>query len=79
MYVCMTYTHILSLFFLLHITRLKEMGAKISHDYAGKEILAVGLLTGCIMFQINLLKYLTVPYQIDFIQVQQAPHRTEAP
>eukprot|EP00472_Partenskyella_glossopodia_P004509 CAMPEP_0197519724 /NCGR_PEP_ID=MMETSP1318-20131121/4994_1 /TAXON_ID=552666 /ORGANISM="Partenskyella glossopodia, Strain RCC365" /LENGTH=300 /DNA_ID=CAMNT_0043070873 /DNA_START=135 /DNA_END=1037 /DNA_ORIENTATION=+ len=49
--------------------RLKEMGAKISHDYAGKEILAVGLLTGCIMFQINLLKYLTVPYQIDFIQV----------
>eukprot|EP00466_Bigelowiella_natans_P008538 jgi/Bigna1/136701/aug1.35_g11409 len=44
--------------------QLKEMAAEISHDYRGKEILAVGLLTGCIMFQMNLLKYLTVPYKI---------------
>jgi len=49
--------------------KLKEMALKISHDYKGKKIVAVGLLTGCVMFQINLLKYLTVPYEMDFIQV----------
>mmetsp|Transcript_29703 Transcript_29703/g.72362 ORF Transcript_29703/g.72362 Transcript_29703/m.72362 type:complete len:260 (-) Transcript_29703:145-924(-) len=49
--------------------RLREMARKISHDYSGKEIVAVGLLTGCVMFQMNLLKYLTVPYTLDFIEV----------
>ena len=49
--------------------RLKEMAAKISFDYRGKEIIAVGLLTGCILFQTNLLKYLTIPYTLDFIAV----------
>jgi len=58
--------------------RLKEMAAEISHDYQGKEILAVGLLTGCIMFQMNLLKYLTVPYKLDFIKVSSYGSGTQS-
>eukprot|EP00468_Gymnochlora_sp_CCMP2014_P003786 CAMPEP_0167758638 /NCGR_PEP_ID=MMETSP0110_2-20121227/10575_1 /TAXON_ID=629695 /ORGANISM="Gymnochlora sp., Strain CCMP2014" /LENGTH=249 /DNA_ID=CAMNT_0007644927 /DNA_START=34 /DNA_END=783 /DNA_ORIENTATION=- len=58
--------------------RLKEMAAKISFDYRGKEIVAVGLLTGCILFQTNLLKYLTIPYQIDFVQVSSYGHGTSS-
>eukprot|EP00468_Gymnochlora_sp_CCMP2014_P002656 CAMPEP_0167745596 /NCGR_PEP_ID=MMETSP0110_2-20121227/3236_1 /TAXON_ID=629695 /ORGANISM="Gymnochlora sp., Strain CCMP2014" /LENGTH=415 /DNA_ID=CAMNT_0007630249 /DNA_START=231 /DNA_END=1478 /DNA_ORIENTATION=+ len=52
--------------------RLMEMAAKISFDYRGKEIVAIRQLTSCVLFQSNLLKHLTIPYRIDFVQISQA-------
>ena len=49
--------------------RLKELGEKISNDYAGKELCLVCVLKGGSYFMIELAKYITVPVTIDFMQV----------
>jgi len=48
-------------------TRIKALAATISEDYKGKEIVAVGLLKGAVCFMVDLLKYLSVPYTMDFM------------
>ena len=48
-------------------TRIRALATTISEDYKGKEIVAVGLLKGAVCFMIDLLKYLTVPYTMDFM------------
>jgi hypoxanthine phosphoribosyltransferase len=42
---------------------------EISKDYDGKQIIAVGLLKGSILFMADLIRQLTVPAAIDFICV----------
>lgn len=49
--------------------RVKELGALISHDYAGKNPLVVGILKGSIMFTVDLLKSLTIDAEVDFMDV----------
>jgi len=49
--------------------KVKEMAALISRDYAGKKILAVGLLKGAFIFLADLLRHMTVPYVTDFMSV----------
>lgn len=47
--------------------RVKELAEKISHDYAGKDILAVGILKGAFMFFSDLVRAIQIPLTIDFI------------
>jgi len=49
--------------------KVREMALQISKDYQGKEVIAVGILTGAVCFMTDLLKYFLVPYQIDFMMV----------
>ncbi|MDI6632349.1 MAG: hypoxanthine phosphoribosyltransferase [Bacillota bacterium] len=49
--------------------RVRLLGTQISADYKGKEILAVGVLKGSVVFLADLLRVLTVPVEIDFIAV----------
>ncbi len=49
--------------------RVKELAEKISKDYEGKEILAVGLLRGAFMFFSDIVRYIQVPMDIDFLTV----------
>ncbi|BCB96512.1 hypoxanthine phosphoribosyltransferase [Dissulfurispira thermophila] len=44
-----------------------ELADRISRDYAGKEILAVGILKGSFMFFADLVRSLKIPVVIDFI------------
>jgi len=46
---------------------VQKLGARISEDYAGKEILCVGLLTGAYTFVSDILRELTVPNMVDFM------------
>lgn len=48
---------------------IAEMGAAISHDYAGKTPLLVGLLKGCVMTMADLLRAITIPVTVDFMAV----------
>jgi hypoxanthine phosphoribosyltransferase len=48
-------------------SKVKELAAKISEDYEGKEILAVGILKGAFMFFSDLVKHIQVPMSIDFL------------
>lgn len=47
--------------------RIREMGAQISADYAGKELMLVCILKGGVMFMTELSKYITVPMTMDFM------------
>ena len=49
--------------------RIAEMGAEISHDYQGKELLLVCILRGGVMFLSDLVRSITVPHMIDFMSV----------
>lgn len=49
--------------------RIKEMAAQISADYAGKQLLLVGILKGSMPFMADLMRYLTINAKIDFMSV----------
>lgn len=48
-------------------SKVKELAGRISEDYAGKEILAVGILKGACMFFSDIVRSVEVPLTIDFI------------
>ncbi|MGA7398306.1 MAG: hypoxanthine phosphoribosyltransferase [Solirubrobacterales bacterium] len=49
--------------------RVSELGAEISRDYAGKDLVMVGVLRGAVIFIADLLRALDVPCEIDFMAV----------
>ena len=46
-----------------------RLGAQISKDYAGKELILIGVLKGGFVFMADLIKYITIPLKLDFIAV----------
>lgn len=48
-------------------SKVKELADRISVDYAGKELLAVGILKGACMFFTDIVRFIEVPLTIDFI------------
>jgi len=50
-------------------TRIKELGAEISRDYAGKELLIICILRGGVMFMTDLVRQITVPLAFEFMAV----------
>ncbi len=49
--------------------RIAVLGAQISRDYAGRDLTLVGILKGSIPFLADLMKSVTVPTQIDFLEI----------
>jgi hypoxanthine phosphoribosyltransferase len=49
--------------------RVAELGAQISRDYDGKDLVMVGVLRGAVVFIADLLRALDVPCEIDFMAV----------
>lgn len=49
--------------------RVCELGETISRDYAGKEVLMVGVLRGAFVFMADLARAITIPLAIDFMAV----------
>jgi len=47
--------------------RVQELGREISRDYAGCELLLVGILKGAFIFLADLARCLTVPVWVDFM------------
>ena len=50
-------------------TRVKEIGDEISADYAGKDILMIGVLRGAVIFMADLARAISRPVAIDFMAV----------
>ena len=51
------------------VERCRELGAQISKDYEGKQPMIIGLLKGSVPFMAELIKYITVECEIDFMAV----------
>ncbi|MDI6728989.1 MAG: hypoxanthine phosphoribosyltransferase [Thermodesulfovibrionales bacterium] len=47
--------------------KVTELADRISRDYVGKEILAVGILKGSFMFFADIVRALKIPVTVDFI------------
>lgn len=57
--------------------RIKELGKKISEDYADKKILAVGILKGSVVFLSDLIRNIDSEVSIDFMTVSSYGNSTE--
>src|SRR5690625_4768646 len=51
------------------MTRLREMAAEIDRDYAGQEVLLVGVLKGAVMVMADLSRMLTTSVSMDWMAV----------
>jgi len=49
--------------------RVRDLGAEISLDYAGREVLLIGVLKGAVFFMADLMRELTIPCEIDFMAI----------
>jgi hypoxanthine phosphoribosyltransferase len=49
--------------------RIVELGAEVSREYEGRDLLLVGVLKGAVFFMADLMRELTVPCEIDFMAI----------
>jgi hypoxanthine phosphoribosyltransferase len=59
-------------------SRIRELGADVSSDYAGKELLLVGVLKGAVFFMADLMRSITVPCEIDFMAISSYGASTDS-
>lgn len=48
---------------------LERLSAQLNRDYAGRHLVVVGILTGAFIFTSDLIRRLTMPVTVDFMQV----------
>ena len=58
--------------------RIGELGAEISRDYEGRDLVLVGVLKGAVVFIADLLRELTVPCEVDFMAVSSYGSQTDS-
>ena len=58
--------------------RIRELGAEISADYEGRDLLLVGVLKGAVFFMADLMRELTVPCEIDFMAISSYGAATDS-
>jgi hypoxanthine phosphoribosyltransferase len=58
--------------------RIRELGDELSRDYAGRELLLVGVLKGAVFFMADLMRSLTVPCEIDFMAISSYGAATDS-
>jgi hypoxanthine phosphoribosyltransferase len=58
--------------------RIRELGAELSVDYAGREVLLVGVLKGAVFFMADLMRSLTIPCEIDFMAISSYGASTDS-
>jgi hypoxanthine phosphoribosyltransferase len=59
-------------------SRIRELGNELSADYAGRELLLVGVLKGAVFFMADLMRSLTVPCEIDFMAISSYGASTDS-
>jgi hypoxanthine phosphoribosyltransferase len=58
--------------------RISELGDEISADYAGRDLLLMGVLKGAVFFMADLMRRLTVPCEIDFMAISSYGAATDS-
>ena len=58
--------------------RIRDLGHELSADYAGRELLLVGVLKGAVFFMADLMRSLTVPCEIDFMAISSYGASTDS-
>ncbi len=58
--------------------RVSELGAQITREYEGKEVLVIGVLKGANVFVSDLIRHIDLPLEIDFIAAASYGNSTES-
>jgi hypoxanthine phosphoribosyltransferase len=58
--------------------RIRELGAEISRDYEGRDLIMIGVLKGAVLFLADLMRELTVPCEVDFMAVSSYGSATDS-
>jgi hypoxanthine phosphoribosyltransferase len=58
--------------------KLAEMGARITEDYRGKELLLVGILKGAFVVMADLARHIDIPVEFDFMAVSSYGSATKS-
>ncbi len=58
--------------------RVTELGAEISSDYEGRDLVMIGVLKGAVLFIADLMRNLTVPCEVDFMAVSSYGSATDS-
>jgi hypoxanthine phosphoribosyltransferase len=58
--------------------RIRELGAEISSDYEGRDLLLIGVLKGAVFFMSDLMRHLTIPCEIDFMAISSYGDSTDS-
>ena len=49
--------------------RVAELGQEVSTDYAGRDLLLIGVLKGAVFFMADFMRHLTIPCEVDFMAI----------
>lgn len=58
--------------------RVAQLGEEVSRDYAGRELVMVGVLKGAVLFLADLMRHIDVPCEIDFMAVSSYGSQTDS-
>lgn len=58
--------------------RIRELGQEITKDYAGKDLVLIGILKGAFIFLSDLVKEIDLPISIDFMAVSSYGSSTKS-
>ena len=58
--------------------RVRELGEAISRDYAGRRLLLVGVLKGAVFFLSDLMRFIEIPVEVDFMAVASYGSATDS-
>jgi hypoxanthine phosphoribosyltransferase len=59
-------------------SRVAELGAEISADYEGRDLLLIGVLKGAVFFMADLMRKLTIPCEVDFMAISSYGASTDS-
>jgi hypoxanthine phosphoribosyltransferase len=58
--------------------RVRELGAEISRDYAGKDLVLIGVLKGAVFFLSDLMRAMDIQSEVDFMAVASYGSSTDS-
>jgi len=58
-------------------SRVAELGAEVSADYEGRDLLLIGVLKGAVFFMADLMRHITVPCEVDFMAISSYGDSTD--
>jgi hypoxanthine phosphoribosyltransferase len=59
-------------------SRVAELGAEVSADYEGRDLLLIGVLKGAVFFMADLMRHIAVPCEVDFMAISSYGDSTDS-
>jgi hypoxanthine phosphoribosyltransferase len=58
--------------------RITELAQEVSNDYAGRDLLLIGVLKGAVFFMADLMRQISVPCEVDFMAISSYGGSTDS-